>query len=439
MADGLLDWLSGSLGLGGSSGGGTPMQPGPGSMMGGMDPMGYPTGQMEPMPTAAPAATLPMMPVQPDNMDPANRGMTPPIEQPPMMNATPINRPPRPAPSNMDPMAAGGIADSGTMDPMGAGMGPPPAAPPVPMPQARPPGAPGLPPTDVSAAAPAPGPGPGTADVVSSYMKAGGNFAPPGEQPGAPGGGSAKGILESALGLSPERATRVRGNLGAGLKSVAENSSKPGLAAFAGSAGAGIEGGTKSDEKQTDQRIKSLNSMIAAQGSGDRAAYTKALTDYTKAKMENEKIKAADPAAAAKSKSVMTEEQKLFKVADTLAKHPQITAARHGLEAAQRSGSAKQVAAAQKVFDDLYNKTKTDLTESLRPGSKQNAYKVTNQAELEKVAKPGDVYINPADGNPYIFKGAKKADAAPAAAAATPAAAAGLPEPGTLTPPAAEE
>lgn len=417
----LLDWLSDGLGLGGGPTGGNPMQPGPGGQMGDVDPMGAPTGQSMPLPTPAPAPTQPMPPPQMTGTDVPY----PPGEDSMSAGGAPPNGPGLPFAPGGDPMTAGGQTPNGPGLPPGA---PPPAA-------TAPPG----PPTNLVP------PGADVPGAMASYTKAGGNLMmpPPGDLPGSPlgqGGGTAKGILESALGLSPERATRVRGNLGAGLKSVAENSGKPGLAAFAGSMGAGIEGGTKSDEKQTDQRTKLLNQMITAQANGDRASYTKALTQYTQAKLEAEKTKAANPEAAAKSRAAMTDEQKLFKVNDTLAKDPQIVAARHGLEAAQRSGSPKDVTAAQKVFDDLFNKKKTDLTASLRAGSQQNPYKVTSQADLEKTAQPGDVYINPADGKPYVFKGKKSAGtsaeapaAAPAktdaASAMTPAAAAGLPSP----------
>lgn len=382
----LLDWLSDGLGLGG----GTPMQPGPGSMVGGMDPMGNPNGQAGPLPTAAPAPTQPMPPVQ--------------------MTGTNM-----PYPPGQDPMTAGGDMPNGPGlpfapggDPMAAG-GAPPNGPGLP-PGARP-GAP----TDISASGPA-----GGSPMSLAPPGAVEQFAPS-MSPGDKGGGTAKGILESALGLSPERATRVRGNLGAGLKSVAENAHKPGLAAFSGSMGSGIEGGTKSDEKQTDQRTKLLNQMISAQAAGDRASYTKALTEYTKAKQAIEMNKAANPEAAAKGKAAMTEEQKLLKIHDALAKDPQIKAAQHLLESTKRQGSKKDVAEAQKSFDALFATKKTEISEALRPGSQTNPIKGNSQAEIEKNAKPGDIFINPKDGKPYVYKGAAK----------TPAGNAGLPSPDT--------
>lgn len=415
----LLDWLSDGLGLGGGPNGGTPMQPGPGSMVGGVDPMGSPNGQMGPMPTPAPNPNpnMPMPPVQQTGPD-----ALPPVP-PPGIEAMPGGQGGPAAP--IDPLTQA----------MPGGQGGP--APAIPLPQARPPGAPGpVPgaPTDISAN----GGGVDLPGTMASYVKAGGDplMRPPGEVDGGKGNSTSKGILESALGLSPDRATRVRGNLGAGLKSVAENAHKPGLAAFAGSLGSGIEGGTKSDEKQTDQRSKLLQQMITAQAAGDRATYTKALTEYTKAKLEAEKTKAANPEAAAKSRAAMTEEQKLFKINDALAKDPQVKAAQHLLESTKRTGSPKEVAAAQKSFDDLFKTKKTEITEALRPGSQVNPIKPTSPDDL-KSAKPGDFFVNPADGKILRFKGLPKtpdktADTAPDTGAQTPAKQAGLPSPGKV-------
>lgn len=410
---GLLDWLSDGLGLGNAAAMGG----------GGMPPGMYPGGGDVPMP---PAQGLDVLRSPPPQAGPQFTGTELPpgmypgggqIPMPPAQGldsnvrdvpTRPISRaefdgPNPPLPQGSDPMTAGGSP------PNGPGL-----------PGAPPPAAPGAP-TNLVPDLPA---------TMASYAKAGGDpmLRPPGEMDGK-GNQTAKGILESALGLSSERATRVRGQLGAGLKSVADNANKPGLAAFAGSMGAGIEGGTKSDEKQTDQRTKLLNQMITAQAAGDKASYTKALTAYTQAKLEAEKTKAANPEAAAKSRAAMTEEQKLFKINDALSKDPQIKAAQHLLESTKRQGTPKEVAAAQKSFDDLFKTKKTEITEALRPGSATNPHKVTSQADL-KGMQPGDVYINPSDGKPYVFKGAKKegANAAPASAT-TPAAQAGLPSP----------
>lgn len=408
---GLLDWLSDGLGLGNAASMGG----------GGMPPGVYPGGGQVPMPPVQQTGDDKIPPVPPTNIEamPGQNGnMPPPLPQgtdPMTAGGSPPNGPGLPLPPGSDPMTAGGSPPNG-------------------------PGLPGAPPPATAPGAPA-NLAPGGVDLpgtMASYAKAGGDpmMRPLDEVNGGKGNQTAKGILESALGLSPERATRVRGQLGAGLKSVAENANKPGLAAFAGSMGAGIEGGTKSDEKQTDQRTKLLNQMITAQAAGDKAAYTKSLTAYTQAKLEAEKTKAANPEAAAKSRSAMTEEQKLFKINDALAKDPQVKAAQHLLESTKRQGTPKEVAAAQKSFDDLFKTKKTEITEALRPGSATNPHKVTSQDDL-KGMKPGDVYINPSDGKPYVFKGAKKegASAAPAAAPAaetgamTPAAQSGLPSP----------
>lgn len=83
----------------------------------------------------------------------------------------------------------------------------------------------------------------------------GGGMPSPGTPSGAPPQTPAGPWLSGIFGSDPRRTAQMAGSLGAGLKSVGQNWNKPGLAAFAGSAGAAIEGGTGGDERQTkDER-----------------------------------------------------------------------------------------------------------------------------------------------------------------------------------------
>ena len=69
-------------------------------------------------------------------------------------------------------------------------------------------------------------------------------------------------------------------SLGAGLSSAGQNWNKPAAAAFAGGAGAALQGGQQFQQQQQDARIKALHTAIAAWKVGDLAAYRQALVDF---------------------------------------------------------------------------------------------------------------------------------------------------------------
>jgi hypothetical protein len=80
------------------------------------------------------------------------------------------------------------------------------------------------------------------------------------------------GFLQRLLGTernNPNQNLMTRGSLGAGLSSVAQNWNKPAMAAFAGGAGASIEGGEKT-------MLALINEAIKARQLGDMAAYRRA-------------------------------------------------------------------------------------------------------------------------------------------------------------------
>lgn len=244
---GLLDWLSEGIG----------------SSMG---------GSMSPLPQADNLPTRPPPPVQQTGPD-----MPLPPGADPMTAGGPTpNGPGLPYAPGSDPMTAGGTQFPPGMDPMTAGGSPPngpglPPLPQVPMPMARPPGADAgpaaLPPSAMPTSGTGMPPGPPT-----SLMPP--NLAPP----LAPAGGGANGPLGRLLGLDRNTEGRMRGSLGAGLKAAGENMHKPGLAAFAGSMGSGIEGGKGADDKTTDQQTKYLTQAIAAAKSGNENALNIART-----------------------------------------------------------------------------------------------------------------------------------------------------------------
>lgn len=181
---------------------------------------------------------------------------------------------------SLDPMTAGGM---------------------VPLPMPRPPGA--------------------DASIPPAATPTSGSGMPPGLPLDITGGGAStappansgwQDSLSRALGLNPNQASQISGSLGAGLKSVGDNAHKPGLAAFASSAGSAMEGGKAADDKTLDNQNKYLQRAIEAQKAGDQAKYQvnylKYLTENAKDKLELEKKKAADGGKA----SVMNSPEQLY-------------------------------------------------------------------------------------------------------------------------------
>lgn len=336
-------------------------------------------------------------------------------------------------------LGQGGSAMAAPMQPppMPGGNGVPPVES-APLPDVPMDGVPAVPPPVAQTPpqiAPTPDAPPNVPDIMQSYARAGGNpMMPPVQQ--STGGGGSTGILENALGLSPDRARQVRSSLASGLKAVGENWNKPGLAALSGTAGSAMEGGEKREDKTTDQRSKLLTQMIAAQAAGDKAAYNKNYMAYLKSKQENETSKAARGSAIAPEKLYLD-------VKKALATDPEIVAARHGLEAAQRAGDPKATASAQAAFDTILRRKQTEAFAAVKlnpktaadleknpPGSKSNPLKPTSKAELERYAEPGQLYVNPADGKTYVYKGGGGKMTGSAAAPGSPAEPPG-PMPGT--------
>lgn len=293
---GLLDWLTSDLG-GIGAGGGMGELPGP-MMGGGGPPM---TPEMPPAPPQGP-------PMPPPGVDPMGNqtGMDMPIGAPP----PPAPPPPMAAglPPGLNPMPPGGDPMAGTGSGNNGGLPPPMLPQPRPVeaagPAALPPnaaptgssGMPPVPPMDRTRAQ----------EIVQSYERAGGNaFAPPDNKP------QAQTILGRALGLDGNRESQMRGSLGAGLKSVGENWNKPGLAAFAGSAGAGIEGGKKADDTTTSQQDKYLQRAIQAKKEGNNAEYQKNYLQYQIASAK-EKLELAKQKQASGGGSVMNSPEQLY-------------------------------------------------------------------------------------------------------------------------------
>jgi hypothetical protein len=258
---GLLDWLTEGLGGGGSGG----MPPGLSDGPGGPPPPGIPPGMppVQTLETAPPPA--------------------PPISGPQNHE--------RMYPPGIDPMAAGGPMPNGPGLPMPTGGDPITTGGPVPNGPGLPPGLGGNPAALPPAAAPTGGTGmpPGLPPGMPM------NIAPPVGAPPAPQtGGTA---LSRAMGLDSNTARQMGGSLAAGLKAAGENSHKPGLAAFAGSAGSAMEGGQKTDDKTFAQQEKYLARAIQAKKEGNDEVYRTSMLQFrieeAKANLALEKEKMA--------------------------------------------------------------------------------------------------------------------------------------------------
>ena len=111
--------------------------------------------------------------------------------------------------------------------------------------------------------------------------------------------------LFNAFGLSPQqqdgsdrqRRQQFMSSLAAGLKSVGDNWNKPGLAAFSGSMGSGLEGGIGERHKQFTQATQALDRAMKYKQIGDVDNYRKALGEY------HNKMAAARMEAAKKGSS----------------------------------------------------------------------------------------------------------------------------------------
>lgn len=359
--------------------------------------------------------------------------LTPPVRQAGAA-APPL---PPPLPPGSDPMTAGGPP------PNGPGL---PPSPPVPMPMAQPPGA--LPPNAAPTGGAMPPMSPQDASgIAQSYQQAGGNLAPPEASPGATT------FIGRALGLDANRENQIRGSLGSGLKAAGENAHKPGLAAFAGSAGAGIEGGKGADDKTADQQSKYLKEAIAAQQVGDTGKLNIARTRLALAQ-----AKAAEQGKDTKNSVMNTQEQLYLRGLGQVNADGKVKASLAQLRAVQTQFGAdsKEAKAALASHNDLIDGTKKQVFGTLGVNEK-DAAKIGQQPgfSFEKPFKdfpkdqtsaqkkfdelpvgayfinPKNGGINPKDGTPWLLI---KQPPKPPAAGATTATQAQSPTPAAPVP-----
>lgn len=287
---------------------------------------------------------------------------------------------------------------AGGAPPNGPGLPPaPPSPPPMAAPAALPPNA-----------APAVGAGPAPGAPMS--------LAPPDAGTTIPGPNgnlnSSGSALGRALGLDSNKEKSLFGSLGAGLTAAGNSKGKSkGQALFSGAGGA-IEGGVKAEDKSYDQRLKSLQLAVQAQSAGDKAAYNTNYQKYLGAKLKAETDKASGGKNGAWNKP---DSQKFIDAQNAMAKDRDIVASQKLLEQAAKDGDPTAIAKAKASHDALItDKQRLYLTgvglnpdtiaKNMKtpPGTRENPHAVTSQQDFDRYVKPGDVYINPRDGKPYV-------------------------------------
>ena len=226
-----------------------------------------------------------------------------------------------------------------------------------------------------------------------------------------------KASLAQALGISPERESRLRSSLAAGLKSVGENYKKPGLAAFAGSAGSAMEGEQKREDTTYDQKIKALQQAVTAKAKNDDKSYK---DNYLKYLNREDRGK-----SGAWNKP---DSQRFIDAMNALSSDRDIVAAQKTLDQALKDGDPKKVAAAQAAHQKLtqekqafylsgvnLNPKQIALNMKIAPGTPPkmgpdgkmipdsgNPHTVRSMEEFNQYVKPGEAYIDPRSGRILI-------------------------------------
>jgi hypothetical protein len=360
------------------------------------------------------------------SMLPASQ-MNPPPAAPPLDFQRPEFKGPQPPQAGMmrrdltqtvEPSPQQAPVDPSTTD-ISAGMqggGPGGMAPQAPMPF---PNAGGLPPGPPKAAPPQPSLSP--EETGSIYR---GNQAAGGGQPIGNGSnpGPGRGFFGQLFGMNSSDEKNMLGSLGAGLKSVGDNWNKPGLAAFSGSAGSAIEGGTKSDEKRIDDMIK----MVAAKRrAGDESTATSlAQIKLETAKMQLQSLKESGGKSGAWNKP---ETQRFQDAMRTAQADSRVDAHKLILAEAVKSGDPKAIAAAQAEHNALIEaaEDKAMIGARLDPTSKAGMLKVPGLTEknpipqaafkgkmFEQIVKPNapyDQYFIDEKGQPRVLRATKPA------------------------------
>jgi hypothetical protein len=347
----------------------------------------------------------------------------------------------------------GGLADAAGINDIGSQ----PAN--VPLPRARPdmtnPGTTGLPGSDFAGppAMMAPGGGGGGAapplpppqtiptstgpTPIASSTSAGGwgptnaqfSPAPARPQPGG-GGGLFDNIMQrfgknpdtpfgSTLFGDPRTARQMMGSLGAGLSAAGNSAGKSPMQAAFGGAGAAIQGGQKADDTGTAEQRKDTDQAL-----------NKARLDETRRRNDQmyqvyqDRLKKAQQVGTVQSRAQAWENSDLGKLqkanTEILKRQAEIRQSyRDDLRAAANSGlngndirgqMKKEMDDAQAEVYGQYGIDPKNINKIQSMGTDaKNPHKPTSWDEFHSTVKPGQFYINPADGKTYQRKSAAPA------------------------------
>lgn len=279
-------------------------------------------------------------------------------------------------------------------------------------------------------------------DVLPSAATATGGALPTAPPPAS---GGPNNMISRALGLDRNTARTVTGSLASGLKSVGENVHKPGLAAFAGSAGSALEGGNTAENKIGDEQTKYLTQAITAAQAGNTAALNVARTKLALAQAKTEEAKDGKPDKA----SVMNSQEQLYlRGLGAVNQDPKVKASLAKLRSVQTQfgPDSKEAKAAMTAHNDLIDGAKKQVFGTLGVNEKdaakigkQPGFAADNPVPAAGLTKEkfdklpvGAYFINPKDQRLLIKQPPAGANPAAAAQSAAPAA----PPPVPVTAPA---
>jgi hypothetical protein len=213
----------------------------------------------------------------------------------------------------------------------------------------------------------------------------------------------------------------VMGSLGAGLKAVGQNWNKPGLAAFAGTAGAAFEGGQKASDTGTEQKRKDTQQQL-----GEATLNEKKRRDDQMFQIYQQRLQRAQQVGTVTSRQQAWKESDMGRLTDArseiLKNNRQIDisygpylrndANQGGNGAAiMKEMQAKKDADAAAIYK-MYRVDPGKIGEIEARGTaafgsdgkidldktKAQAHKPTSWDDFHATVKPGQYFINPADG-----------------------------------------
>jgi hypothetical protein len=236
------------------------------------------------------------------------------------------------------------------------------------------------------------------------------------DDPRLAGGGP---FLNNLLGGDPRRTQQIAASLGAGLKSVGDNWNKPGLAAFAGSAGSALQGGQAGDAHYTEEAGKAVDRMQRAQHVGNEQAFRKAQDDYWKGRL---KLQQEQGTVSGRSAAYQMSPQWQLQQADKFISD-QVDQLRKLKQQEYNNGSKET---RQRIEDEIKTKEDSvrervykargidpDKIDKIRTMglTKDNPHTPMTPDDFNVNVKPGEWFINPKDGAKYK----RKSEAPPAA------------------------